>query len=599
MSRFLQTIGFLAFAVCTVFCASIPSIASAQVRLVSSDADGWLVRIEPGASYLDLARVVANDSEATTEILDMETIARSNPGRIIYVCYDNVRGERPSMSRSPRHYETCTDFARDRWFVAGLTYRIPRGEPIVSPEVVRTVSDPADRARIAVLEAALLNAVAEHAESEPTVMDSLDHVRDAVAQPEPDHALEYILIGLLLGLGIAFMAFFFVRREWQKDKGKEIEKVALAIRAEALKSKRKVENALAGMRTKRDELAILYRRRRERTKHLLVSLAKQRKLLRQCLNAIQVFQRKQAEELAHREQIPKLLQLVDDAHRNQIHLFNARARVDMVREWRAKLPAVGYVKSVLDEVIFMTYDGMLAEYKAEEERLQVLVDGVGQSRSELVDRFYALTGVRTEDADPDGRLTRSINAADKNAETLWAQCEAMNDLLKLHTGLMGDFRSREDAIKSREDEIEAGERELLGRIRKHEINIDLWKREHDVKSALSAFEGGLAKVTRVTEVEARMSELEGRMAGYERRARSAEVSLEEAHEFIDAVQPKYKQAMELLEGIKKGPEFLGARTIQMVEYIKQLEDSLGITRTSIFGGLPEIAYGSIPSKNKA
>lgn len=603
----------------------IPSGALAQVRVLARDSLGVTVRVESGARMRHLARAIGMEP-------DMDLIARSNPGHIIYVCYDQLPGERPFMSRDPDSWNACQHFPRERWLLAGVVYRVPlqieptaeettaTAESLWREEGLRSRNRELEQ-RIAELEAELATAnemphhaaLAEEARRERASRES---VRGDVFAAH-DRSPWYVLIGVLLGLGIAFIAFFFVRRRWVADKGRELEKLAIAIRAEALKSKRKVENALAVMRTKKDELdqelkklATLYGRRRSRTKLLLVQLAKYRKLLRQSLHAITHFQRQLEEDQARRTQLPELLKQVDQARLHLIYAQNARARSELVAGW-AKLLLRGHETQspTMRRILGMTYRRMLAAYRQERKQALEKAASLEGARTKALDLLQALTGIKIEYLDPEVRLRRSIEAADKNARLLEEQTQALNEIIQAHIRLNGHLDARETGMTARERELEQAEAEIAERLctleareRDHASQVDAWHKQLAIRNELDAWSGAALKAEtagKLTEVERRMSEMEGRMNGYERRAVSAEKDLEETNDFLDKVRKEFRAAKELLEGIKKGPNFLEARTAQMAEYISQLEEKLGIERKSIWSGLPDLAYGSIPPKNKA
>jgi chromosome segregation ATPase len=607
MNGFLQTLGRLMVAAC-VAAIMIPAAAEAQVRLLGSDSEGWTVQIESGARMWHLARALGVEP-------DMEEIARLNPGHIIYVCYDNIGRERPSMSRVPAFYETCTDHARERWFVAGLTYRIPNGETIPVLESVSTSSTAGstDPDRIASLERELeeANAAVESAGDEA-------HEVRADARRARDRAgeLEHQITGLSWLVVVCFLLFLLMgaaalyvlyrtRRTIRRIMGHaRRERAAWSRYAVSLrKSKATIENKIGmltrGITEASNELTrslVQQGRLRKRIRTYFVQRQELRKLLLAASNLIQSFQRQRQEDDDRRTRIPNLLKIVDDGRRQWNTASAARNRIILIKKWRQEVDAVDY-----PDILFDTYDRMIAEDREIELRAEALIAEANAARESVVEDFYALTGLRTDSIDPEGRLKKSIDAADKNAELLHAQSEALADLIRLHMGQMAEFHARDEAIKSREAEVATAEAELVRRMKEFDARVERWERAHEQKSDVAAWTGGLARleVGRVSDIEARLAELEGRVSGFERRAISAEDMLQDANAFIDVVQPRYKQAMELLEGIKKGPNFLEARTIQMAEYIKQLEDRLGIVRTSAFGGLPEIEYGAYPPKAKA
>lgn len=642
MNGFLQMIGRLTVAACVAAIMIVSGSAAAQdaarVERVSIDREAGFARIRvlAGATVRDVNRLARRFATEPGVHVDMAMIADLNPGQVIVVCHDELPGEAPYMSRDPEAWNACQHFPRERWLVAGAVYLVPLrvlSDPgAVDPEVMSAAEAAWRTEGLESRNRALESSVAELEEELATANDMLrnaalaeaarreretrESVHDSVSVAS-DRSHWFVLIGLLLGLAIAFIGFYFVRGHWIAEKGRELEKLAMAIRAEALKSKRKLENALAVTQAKKDELnhrfqklATLYGRRRSRTRLLLVQLAKYRKLLRQSLAVITDFQRRLAEEQARRERLPQLLTSVDDARRLRINANNARARVDMIRRWlmvvfskrRLMAPSMRKI-TILSDL------ALIAQYRKEQKRYEKEALELEPNRLAAVETIYALTGIRSDHLDPESRFKRSIDAADKNAELLQAQTEALNELIQVQIAQQGYFDARERGIKTRETQLDDAEAEMLERIRAletrerdHAAQVDAWHKQIQVKKDLDAWTGAALKAEttgKLSEVERRMSEMEGRMSGYERRAVAAEKDLEETNDFLDKVRREFRIAKELIEGIKKGPNFLEARTAQMAEYIAQLEEKLGIERKSIWAGLPELAYGAIPPKNKA
>jgi chromosome segregation ATPase len=615
----------------------IPSGALAQVRVIARDRESVTVRVESGARMRHLARAIGREP-------DMESIARSNPGHIIYVCYDNMPGERPFMSRDADSWNACQHFPRERWFVAGVVYRVPLvTESAAAEEAASTAAslwrEEGLRSEIRGLEDRVVE-LQDELESTRVALNEADARADEVAEPMPvlrerNARLErdmagmswllatFFLLFLLMGFGVLYVLWrtrqmlrrimITVRRErvaWSTytDKmrrnreeiiGKLTAKIG-ALNGQIVMLTRSIDESskeLARIQAQQGRL-------RKRIKTCLARLRENRNLLIAAANLIQDFHAKQAENLALRDALPNLLKLVDEAHRHRIHADNARSRVELIRRWMKEFEAIEHSDS-LREITLNACQGMIAEYERELETHEAAYVAAEGYRSKLVSVLYALTGIMTDSVDPDGRLKRSIDAAERNNALLVAQQESMHDLFRLQNTILAELRSREEAIKHREGEIEEGERELLGKIRQHETDVEAWKREHEVKAALSAFEQGLAaesqraEVARVTDIEARMAELEGRTNGLERRAIAAEAELDDANKFIEEARKEFRASKELIEGIKKGPQFVEARLAQCVEYIRQLEEKLGITRKSIWEGLPEVPYGSVPPKAKA
>ncbi|MCE9585728.1 hypothetical protein K8R04_00190 [Candidatus Uhrbacteria bacterium] len=607
-------LGRILAVVCLAALMYSPSFAQAQerplVELVSVEREAGVARIlvRFGGRVRDVNRIARRHATAPGLHVDIDMLAEWNPNRVIYVCFDNLRGERPMMSRNPATESNCIGYRSTRWLRAGETYLVPLqptaapAPTVVPPTAAPTVRDPEDRRRIAELEAEVAMLADSLDDAEAGLLAAASPAAPAATAPREDRSTWFVLIGVLLGMGLCFLAFFFVRRQWQEEKGRELEMLAIRIRGAALESKRKVEHALAAMRSKRDELAKLYGRRRLRTKILLVQLAKYRKLLRQCLHTIKNFQRQQSEEIARRERLPELLKQVDDARLHLMYANNARTRAEMVAGWSKLLRRGEAYSSTLRRTLVGTYRRMLTDYRIDRRDHEQKAKELAPARNEAIEVFYALTGIRASSVEPEVRLQRSIDAADKNAAIVQAQSEAMNDLLQAHIALQGSFGVREHAIVVRENQIAEVEADLVDRMREHDARVASWEKEHEVKKTLDLWTGGLAHAEsagKLSVVEKRMSELEGRMAGYERRAASAEHELSQTNDFLGKVQREFRQAKELLEGIKKGPNFLEARTAQMAEYISMLEEKLGIERKSIWGGLPELAYGAIPPKAKA
>jgi chromosome segregation ATPase len=301
---------------------------------------------------------------------------------------------------------------------------------------------------------------------------------------------------------------------------------------------------------------------------------------------------------------------VDDVRRLRINANNARARVELIQRWlMAFFSKRRLMAPTIRKITILSDLALIAQYRKEQKRYEKEALELEPDRLAAIETIYALTGIRGDHLDPEVRFKRSIDAADKNAELLKSQTEALNELIQVQIAQQGYFDARERGIKQRETQIEEAEAETVERMRAlearerdHAAQVDAWHKQLEVKKDLDVWAGAAIKAEttgKISEVERRMSEMEGRMSGYERRAVAAEKDLEDTNDFLDKVRKEFRIAKELLEGIKKGPNFLEARTAQMAEYIAQLEEKLGIERKSIWAGLPELAYGSIPPKNKA
>lgn len=531
MSLFLQTVCRLLTVICmTIFFHQ--SVARAQdlapVELVSIDRDAGTarVRVRAGASVRDLNGLVRRHALEPGVHADMERISELNPGRIITVCFDQLPGERPFMSRSSDAWNACQHFPRSRWLVAGVTYVVPLratrefpSTPIASPlPPDETPSFPAavppedsgGSAREADRLRASLDA-AQRSEREAIVASSISQrqYREMEARFERTtrDKLFFALIALVLAIGMLYLLhrlqrlrtrlMHVLRRErvrWsdfaedtrlthQKaiDELKlthQAAKDAYAIEVTQLKDKiamlsRGVDErseAFSGVRTQHGRL-------RRRTNLLLVQLAKYRKLLRQSTNRVSYFHRRFTEDQHRRQQLSEFLYLAIQTQRQH--------------------------KDVLDR----------------EHRLY-------ERERELV------------------------NLERDTAQFL---------------------------------------QQLLQREQDHQKQVELSSQLTSNQTEASA---------QLSDVERRMAEMEGRMSGFESRAAIAERELSETNDFLEKVRMEFRLAKELIEGIKKGPQFLEARTIQMAEYIHQLELQLGITRKSIWSGLPEVSY-TVSTKPKA
>ena len=643
MNGFRLTLGCMIAVVCVTAFMTFSATAEAQVRVIERDADGFTVRIESGARLRHLARAIGIEP-------DMDLIARNNPGHIIYVCHDNFPGERPFMSRDPDSWNACQHFPRERWLLAGVTYYVPaRSEvaPVASDapsaeslwreEGLRSSNRVLER-RVAELETELETvdeALAETSDRADEAEATSALLRDRHARLESDMtgmswlAALFSLLFLLMGLGALYVLWrtrLMLRRIMDSARR---ERVAWSRYADKMRRNRdeiigtltnkigslngQIEMLKRNISETSNELAQTQTwlgRLRRRTNLLLVQLAKYRKLLRQCYTTIQHFQHRLSEETVRRERLPILLKTVDDARLQLIYANNARARVDMVRRW------LMYVYSrrrtmapTMRKITVLAYLGVIAQYRKQQKEHEQKALELEPAKLEAIETIYALTGIRTDHLDPESRFKRSIEAADKNAELLDSQTQALNELIQIQIRLQGEFDAREKGIESREEQLGKAEAEYVERLhkqgvreREHAARVDAWNKELELKKEIDAWSGAALKAEttgKLSDVERRMSEMEGRMNGYERRAISAEKDLEETNDFIEKARKEFRAAKELIEGIKKGPNFLEARTAQMVEYISQLEEKLGIERKSIWAGLPDLAYGSVPPKAKA
>ncbi|QQR60482.1 hypothetical protein IPH19_03655 [Candidatus Uhrbacteria bacterium] len=643
MNGYRLTLGCMIAVVCATAFMTFSTTAEAQVRVIERDTDGFTVRIESGARLRHLAHAIGMEP-------DMDQIARSNPGHIIYVCRDNMPGERPYMSRDPESWNACQHFSRERWLLAGVTYYVPlrfESAPVASDappaeslwreEGLRSHNRLLER-RITELETDLEtahNALIEADDRADEAAASTALLRDSNARLESDMtgmgwlAALFSLLFLLMGFGALYVLWrtrLMLRRIMDSARR---ERVAWSQYADKMRRNRdeiigtltskvsslnsqiemlkrnisETSNELAQTQTQQGRL-------RRRTNLLLVQLAKYRKLLRQCYSAIQHFQRRLSEETAHRERLPTLLKSVDDARLQLIYANNARARVDMVRRW------LMYVYSrrrtmapTMRKITVLAYLGVIAQYRKQQREFEQKARELEPAKLEAIETIYKLTGIRADHLDPESRLKRSMEAADKNAELLDSQTQALNELIQIQIRLQGEFDAREKGIESREEQLGKAEAEYVERLhkqglreREHAAQVDAWNKELELKKEIDAWSGAALKAEttgKLSDVERRMSEMEGRMNGYERRAISAEKDLDETNDFLEVARKEFKAAKELIEGIKKGPNFLEARTAQMAEYISQLEEKLGIERKSIWAGLPDLAYGSVPPKAKA
>ncbi len=588
--RFLAATALAAF-------LSTPTAATAQDEAMfqglGPDPSGeyWMFHIGSGARMRDFLPAFGYfhwDAPTPT----MESISEANPGRLCFACYDRGTDEGPRVSRRREFYDACTAH-RSIWFIAGETIRVPLvPDPgVVREPEVRVVPDPADRARINELETQV-----ESLESEISILATSDERAhaDLISASETETALDrrieeleaeasgastmaFVVITILLPL-VALLAFFLfrhrrdftnimrrVRRErtaWsryaetlRKNHAKQLEKLT---RGAGDSSK-----ALTRTRARQGQL-------RARILLYIVHLRKGQDLLLAAAKQIQEFRHRHQEDDERRKRIPDLLTQVDEAHRQRLLASKARARIETIQDWHNKGPEQERQSHAL-----RMHDGTIAGYEqqvAEHEAKAMALDG---ARTLLAEDLAALTGVRMDSVQVDGRLERAIADADRVQQEYQARLETLADLIRIHEELIEGLSARERVIAARERQADAV------------------AREQEAMASLDAFSTGLVKVekVRLSEVEGRLAEVEGRMTGYERRAVAAEKDLLETNEFLEKLQPEYKLAKELLEAFKKGPSFLEARVIQMAEYIRELENRLGINRESMLAGLPPVSYG--------
>ena len=632
-------LGRIFAAVCSVALMYIPSFAGAQerpsVEVISINREAGVARIlvHSGGRVRDLNRLARRHATDPGLHVDIDMIAEWNPNRIIYVCFDNLRGERPMMSRNPATESNCIGYRSTRWLAAGETYLVPLqpsdapAPVVVAPTVVtRVVHDPADRREIAALRAQVtaLGDSLEDAEAElADVQAANSRLREEAAR-ESDMTW-FAVIAMLMAMIIALcITFYLLHKRWETRVMTQVRRLNRKWSLYGLRLRNKLGMLTRGINETSAQLAqTLTRlgRLRKRTNLLLVQLMKQRKMLHQTQRIIKSFQRQQSEETARRERLPNLLKSVDQARRHRINANNARARQDMVLDWIKLLrESVHTYPKIMRTTLRGAYRRMLADYRKDrlyhEEQALLLAE----DRTQVMEDLFALTGVPMENIDPEVRLNRSIDAADKNAEIVEAQSNALDRLIATHIALQDDFSDRERAIIVREGQIAEAETDLVARMqahvaevattraeldeelakigqaalfidsqkREHEARVAIWKKEHEVKKDLDAWSGAAAKALTESEVSA----LEGRVRGLELKTR-------ETDEFLEEVRREFRRKSEILEAIERGPDYQAKLILQMTAYIHELEGKAGIVRKSVFGELPAVGYGDAKPKGKA
>lgn len=618
MSRFLWMLGCFIAVVCIIVSLTAPSPVRAQerprVELVSIQRGESIarIRVNEGARLHDMNDLARRHAMAPGLHIDMDMIAARNPNGIIYVCFDNLRGERPMMRRDPALAGLCTGYRSAQWLVAGRTYNVPLlpeavhteavqtvivpvpAQPVAQPVIVtRVVGNLADRARIIELETQLANSRNEFADVNARERTS----RLMEARRGSNTPLWLAIIFFIIVAGS--LLYYRRHKDWSQKIMWRVNGMYRTwavsrdrMRKHIIKSELEAVMHKEGMIGASKELLranTRFGRLRKRSFLLLVQLAKYRKLLHQSHLLLNNFQRQQSEDIARRERLPKLLSLVDQAQLHKISIQKARARSAMVLDWIKRLRGgdIAYSK-LMQSIAIQVYRLMLADYRNDRLQHEAQAQSCIDAKPQAIDDLYALTGMRTDSVDPEGRLQQTIQVMEIQTGIVQAKTEALEGLIQVQMTFNESFNAREKGIEVREKQIAEAEAELVERCKAQERaeSIDVWTK-------------GLAKTDKLTEVEHRMSELEGRTAGLEHRAITAEQELNQVNDFVSKLRPQYRLAKELLDEIKKGPNFLEARVIQMAEYIRGLEDKLGIERKSIWGGLPEVAYGSIPPKGNA
>ncbi len=596
MARFSWMFSGLIASVCVMIVSPVQAQERPQVELVSVHRGESIarIRVNEGGRLRDINTLARRYARAPGLHIDMEMIADRNPNGIIYVCYDNVRGERPMMRRDPALVGACVHHRMARWLVAGRTYNVPL-QPEAAPmqEVTAPVAQPVavnrnmleftGQARIIELESQLASSQNELAE----VRAQEAAVRLVESERGSSTPL-WVALTLFILVAISLL-YYRQHQDWSRRvmwrvngmyrtwavSRERMRKHIIRAELEAIMHK----EGMIGAARELGRVTTRFGRLRKRCSFLLVQLAKHRKLLHQSHASLQIFQRQQSEDIARRERLPRLLNLVDQARIHQTNARKARARSEMILHWLQQLrsgekPASRTMRSIL----VSTYRRMLSEYRADRLKHEALVQSCEEAKTQAIDDLYAMTGMRTDSVDPQGRLEREIHTATRTAEVLQVRTETLNELIQVYQDL------------------------TASQTREHEARVAKWKKEHEASESVAVWTESLvttSALTKLTDVERRMYELEGRTAGLERRAITAEQELEQVNDFVGKLQPQYKMAKELLDEIKKGPNYLDARVVQMAEYIRNLEDELGIQRKSIWSGLPEVAYGAIPSKGNA
>lgn len=640
MTRWMHALDLFLMVVCAVSVVGFPATARAQerpsVEVVSVDREAGAARIlvHSGGRVRDINRLARRHATAPGLHVDMDMLAAWNPERIIYVCFDNLPGERPLMNRAPATLETCIGYRSTRWLAAGETYLVPL-QPTDAPDVVappvatRVVPDPADRRRIASLEQRVTELtrlladartdLTERSRAVSTLGESVGGLEEELGDART--ATWLVLIILLIAIIALVVVGYLLHKRWQRSVMARVRRINRRWSLYGHHLRNSFEMLRRGMNETSSELAQTLRqqgRLRKRIQTYFVQRQELRKLLLAASTLIQSFQRQRHEDDERRIRIPQLLKTVDDGRRHWIAASAARLKIAMIEKWRTQVEAIDY-----PQILFDTYDRMIAEYRSMELDAEEPIAAAKLARVTLVDDLYALTGVRTESLDPEARLKKSIEAADKNNELLQAQSEALADLIRLHTGQMAEFHARDEAIKSREAEVSTAEAELveLIRVRKeYELEQDavltgrerelkhrrreLARKEKDLedKQMLFHMECGLASsqhVDQIKEVAERISALEGRTRGLEERALHAEEELGRTNKFLEDARLEFRRKSEIIEAIEKGENHQAKLILQMTAYIAELEQKFGIVRKSVFGDLPAIGYGDFKPKGNA
>lgn len=586
MPQFSWMVGCLAAVVCMVSVSPVQAQDLPKVELVSINRGEAIatIRVYEGARLRDVNRLARHYAIVPGLHVSMDMIAARNPRGVIYVCFDNARGERPFMSRNPASVANCVDHRSTRWLRAGVTYIVPLAPEAVPSEIIltpvpavamtRVVSDSADRERIAELESQISALRVDLHEAQ----DAVSQANDAVA--DESDAMQFSFIALLC----TGLFLYWLQKRWQKQVMKRVHRLNFTWSRYVGFLHRKQAEA----ESKFTQTQMLFGRQRKRIHLLLVQLVKHRKLLHQYQNIITNFQRRQSEDIARRERLPNLLALVDQAQIHQINVDNAQARLNMVLRWLKLLRDDATYPKAMRLITVRVYRHLLVDYRKDRLQHEARVRSCADAKTQAVEDLYALTGVHTDTVDPQSRLQRLIEAADKNAGIVQARAETLKELIQVQESFNGYFDAREAGIEVRENQIAKTEAELLARLQTHDDEMaDEYAKLEKERRELVWTE----RVGDAPDVEYRMGELEGRTAGLERRAVAAERELEETNDFIKKAQREFRDAKELLEGIKKGPRFMEARLVQMAEYIRELEDKAGIQRGSMFSGLPAVGYG--------
>ena len=400
-----------------------------------------LVRAGSDATFAGFVRL-SHQSLGDSSELTRQDILEANPGKIIYVC--RLPNGTLARSRRASTHDLCASRYRQYWLVQGLTYVVQA--PSLVTNVVGSAAPvtPSLQSAVARLQhmVAIRDRIIERLHSRGSASQTLGATNQDLTEATETRAEGVtLLVGLLAGLGLAFLFFAFDR--WRAGR---LQRQTLDKHATLLKKK---------VREQVDELRLLRRQNRRlvnaRDKHiaqvrqLTQTLADTSETLRQRDTHIeQLNDRLNAPPLPEavvesfgidQGELPSITRTQEGADTSSDDAFKPSKKSDqelLIAQLQARI---------------LTLEAQLARRRQATERIPKLMNELESLKPPTLDRLYS-----------------QLRTLQRCRDTALARAEAMDDHVSMHRReLLTISLSYDSLIKSTEDEIEAFESSEEGR----------------------------------------------------------------------------------------------------------------------------------------